>query len=145
MPSAPQKTSYRLARIEAQLMRKITQLIKTDLEDPRLLQTDIHITRLRLSRDLKHARVFFTVNAKNIHLAITPDNKSTHKNKGASAITAIAHALNHSVSYLRREISRSMELRLTPELFFVYDQGFKNTQALINLINSLPVPKDTPS
>lgn len=145
MPSALQKTSHRLARIEAQLMREITQLIKTDLEDPRLLQIDIQITRLQLSRDLKHARIFFTANLDNHRFAITPPANLAHKTKDASPSAPIAHALNHSVSYLRRKISKSMQLRLTPELFFIYDQGFKNTQALINLIDSLPVPKDTSS
>ena len=122
-----QKESHRLSRIETQLMRKVAVLIEQELEDPRI--KNVTISRVIISPDLYHARIYFTV----------------FLEKDSIIIKKITHALNHSVSYLRRRLAENLALRITPELFFIYDASLEKTHYLLELINKVNPDSDTPS
>lgn len=124
------KISHRLSRVELQLMREIVALLKNDIQDPRLKNTVV-ITRVKMSPDLRHASIFFTESVMK--------NSQLDKKK----LVMLSQALNHSVSYLRRRISETLRLRVVPTLFFTHDQFFEEAEALVSLIDSLPVSSGT--
>lgn len=108
--------SHRLSRVETEIMREVATLIERELEDPRI--KNICITRVKMSPDLRHARIFFTV--LNDKLA----EKATH-------------GLNHAVTYLRRRIGEALTLRVVPQLVFTYDQDLRDAEHLIGIIDQL--------
>ncbi len=111
-----QKVSHRLSRVEMQLMRQIATLLEREIDDPRI--KDVTISHVNMSKDLRHAKIYFTV----------LDESRAEK---------ITFALNHTVSYLRRRVGESLALRVVPELFFIYDEDLHKAQQLTDLITSL--------
>lgn len=111
-----QKVSHRLSRVETQLMRQIATLLEREIDDPRI--KDVTISHVNMSKDLRHARIYFTV----------LDDSQAQK---------ITFALNHTVSYLRRRIGETLALRVVPEIFFIYDEDLNKAQKLTDLINRL--------
>jgi ribosome-binding factor A len=108
--------SHRLSRVEAEIMREVATLIERELEDPRI--KNICITRAKISPDLRHARIFFTV------LEESQAEKATH-------------GLNHAVTYLRRRIGETLLLRVVPQLVFSYDNALRKAEHLVELIDQL--------
>lgn len=109
------KVNYRLARVAETLQRELALLIHNEIQDPRAI--DITLTKVKISADLRHAKIFFT----------TPVEENGSK---------ATHALNHAVSYLRRRIAQIMQLRVVPQLFFIYDTELRNAEHLTQLIDS---------
>jgi len=112
--------SHRLSRIETEIMRELAILIEREIEDPRI--KNVNITRVKISPDLRHARIFFTV----------LDDKLAEK---------VTHGLKHAVTYLRRRIGETLSLRVVPELIFTYDQALRKAEHLMELIDRLDSEK----
>jgi ribosome-binding factor A len=83
------------------LREEIAQIVGYELEDPRL--TMVTVTDVRLSENLRDARVYVTV-------------------AGDEAETAKALvALRHAAPYVRKQVGFALSLRHTPEIHFVRD------------------------
>lgn len=88
------------------------------LADPRI-DPLINLTRVKVSRDLKHATVFVS-------------------HHGEEPVTGPAtDALNHAAGYLQAELARRVRLRETPKLRFRADSsvadGFRVVQKIRRL------------
>ncbi|MBI5536253.1 MAG: 30S ribosome-binding factor RbfA [Deltaproteobacteria bacterium] len=95
----------RSVRVAERVRQEIATVLDRDVEDPRLRR--VVITRVEVSDDLQHARVLVRLSH--------DDSPEQRKNalrglKGASAM-------------LRRKLGAKLELRRTPELKFVFDDG----------------------
>lgn len=75
---------------------KLSQLLLRDISDPRL--AGIHVTRVEMSPDLSLARVFYRP---------TP---------GGASLEDAGRAFRGAAGYLRRELGKTLRLRVTPEL-----------------------------
>jgi ribosome-binding factor A len=104
----------RAERVGRQLQKELADLITQGIKDPRLGM--VTVQAVRVSRDLSHARVFFT-------LFDDSDRKQQ------------LQLLRDSAAFLRREIGRRMKLRITPVLEFVYDDSIEQGAYLSNLID----------
>ena len=93
---------HRPERVADILREEISQIVGYELEDPRL--SSVTVTDVRLSDNLKTARVFVT---------ITGDEKE-HR-------LALA-ALRHAAPYVRKQLGLSLNLPRTPEIYFVRDR-----------------------
>ena len=102
---------------------KVADLIKTELAqlllyragDPRFHK--VTITTVRVSRDLGHAKVFFS--------SIEIENDSTE----------LTSVLNKASSYFRCLLAKNSAMRTVPKLHFIYDISVSKGQALSNLID----------
>jgi ribosome-binding factor A len=113
MPAAFKRTD----RVNKQLARLLAEILQHKPEDERLKQ--VNVTRVKVSPDLRSAKVFYTV------ITPTPD---------------IDKALANAKGYLRAELSRSMTtVRITPELHFYYDDTMDQIKLIESLINKPPV------
>ena len=100
---------------------KVADLIKTELAqlllyragDPRFHK--VTLTAVRVSRDLGHAKVFFS----------TVQNDSTE----------LASVLNKASSYFRCLLAKNSAMRTVPKLHFIYDVSVFKGQALSSLID----------
>ena len=113
----------RTDRIAEMMQRKLAQIIKEEVRDPRL-PGFITISAVTVTRDLGHAKIYFTV-----------------LKDEAGMAEAI---LNASASYLRSALARTLTLRTVPQLHFILDKSIeygRNLSKLIDQVNP-PEPED---
>ena len=98
------KQYSRTQRIGDQIQRELATLIPQEIKDPRL--GFVTITGVDVSRDVSHAKIFFTLMGEN-----TPEE-----------IKASVHVLKDTAGYLRTLLGKAMKLRSVPTLHFHYDE-----------------------
>jgi len=106
----------RSERLASQIQRELAQLVQTGLKDPGLGMPSI--LGVEVSKDLAHARVFFSV--------LDPEDAGP-----------CLEALNRARGYLQREIGRHLKTRVTPKLAFVYDDTDIRGRRMSDLIDSV--------
>jgi ribosome-binding factor A len=104
-----QQLSYRTERVNELIRRELVLLLKQETKDPRLKQ--VVITDVIVSRDLTSAKIFFSVDEESINI-VTP-------------------LLNKASGFFRSSLSKTLDLRHTPTLSFIYDTA-PNTGARID-------------
>jgi len=117
------KEFSRVNRVADFLKQELAQLIRFEIKDPRL--TTINITDAEVSRDLGHAKIFFTVIS----------NLSEAEGQKA------AEVLNRAAGFLRKQLAEANTMRTTPQLHFHYDQSVIRGGQLASLIDEA-VAKD---
>jgi ribosome-binding factor A len=105
----------RARRIEEQLKRLLSDLVRREVKDPRVGL--ITITSTEVSKDLSHANVYFTPFA------------------GTGDAAAALEALQHAAGYLRHQVRNQMRLRVAPELVFRIDDSVERGARLSALIH----------
>ena len=109
------KEYARSERMASQIQRELASLVQTGLKDPRLSTPSI--LEVEVSKDLAHARVFFSV---------------LHTEDAADCLAA----LNGASGFLQREIGKTLKSRVTPKLTFIYDDTDIRGRQLSDLIDS---------
>jgi len=109
------KDYARSERLASQIQRELAALIQTGLKDPRLGMPSI--LEVQVSKDLAHARVYFSV-------------------LNSQDAEACLEALHSASGYLQREIGKRIKSRLTPKLSFIYDDTDIRGRQLSDLIDS---------
>ena len=105
----------RTERIGAELKRELYQVLRDEVQDPRL--TNITVHEVRVVRDLSHAKVFFTCFADD---ADVPEQ---------------TRLLNGTLSgFVRHALAQRVRLRIMPQLHFVYDESIRAGEHLSHLI-----------
>ena len=104
-----QQLSYRTERVNELMRRELVLLLKQETKDPRLKQ--VVITDVIVSRDLTSAKIFFSVDEDSIKI--------------------VASLLNKASGFFRSSLSKTLNLRHTPTLSFIYDTT-PNTGARID-------------
>lgn len=107
------RPSNRLDRIADQLQQELAVLIRDELRDPRVGM--VSIVGAKVSRDLAHALIYFTV--------MNAD------------IAEVEEVLNKASGYLRTLLAKRLNLRTTPKLRFTYDESIERGRSLSALID----------
>lgn len=107
------KSYPRSKRVGQQVQRALSELIRREVRDPRLGMATI--TEVRMSNDLSHAKVYYSV-------------------LGADAEVA-QQILDGAADMLRGPLGRSLGIRHAPELHFVQDELIENGARLSALIS----------
>jgi ribosome-binding factor A len=110
------KEYSRTQRVADYLQRELAALIQQELRDPRIGM--VSITGVNVSRDLGHARVYFTV-------------LGCDSGEDASDST---EALNKAAGFLRSQLSRDSSMRSVPQLRFYFDTSVGQGRHLEDLI-----------
>ena len=108
-----QQLSYRTERVNELMRRELVLLLKQETKDPRLKQ--VVITDVIVSRDLTSAKVFFSVDEDSIKVVVS--------------------LLNKASGFFRSSLSKTLDLRHTPTLSFIYDTA-PNTGVRIDTLLS---------
>lgn len=107
---------------------ELSQILRDEVRDPRLQL--LTITRVKLASDLGAATIFYSP------LGEDPDEARKVELKQAMAAVA---------GFTRRQLSRRMKLRHTPELRFVLDDSIAEGSQTLALIRSLDIqPEEQP-
>ena len=113
--------SRRTDRINQSLKREISSILLADMNDTAVKL--VTINRVDVSSDLRSARVY-----------LTPFGKSTDKNR------VMRHIRNAS-GFIRTRIAHSMNLRVTPEFHFMYDNAFEDGMRVLKKIDEISKQK----
>jgi len=111
------KEFSRPRRVAELVQRELANLLTSQVHDPRI--GFVTVTGVELSKDLKHAKVYVT-RLDQQHSA--PDKQQ------------LLTALSHASGYLRRELSRELNLRVSPTLRFFYDTSIERGNQMSKLI-----------
>ncbi len=99
------------------IKREIAHIIQHELKDPGI--GFVTITDVKMSGDLKQARVFYTVLG-----------NQDCKEKSAAA-------LRRACGFIQREIGRKLRLRYTPEISFRFDASVERGAHIEELIQKI--------
>ena len=99
------KEYARTQRVADSLQRELASIIQREVRDPRVGM--VSITGVEVSRDLGHARVYYTV-------------MGSDSSEEAAESTA---ALNRASGFLRSQLSRDSSMRSVPQLKFYFDSS----------------------
>lgn len=106
---------HRHERVAGEIRQEISAMLAGELKDPRL-STFATITEVRMTPDLKQAKVYVSV------MGPEDEQKATIK-----ALTAAA-------GFIRHELSERLLLRRAPELLFVLDRSEEYAQHINELL-----------
>ncbi len=115
--------AIRIQRIQSMMKDELTLLINRQLKDPRI--PSVSVTNVELTRDAKQATVFISI------LSLNQTSADPELMKDCLA------ALEKSKGYLKKSISKIMQLRYVPEFLFREDKGLENTLRVHELLKQL--------
>lgn len=96
------KSPYqRTDRVSDVIKREISWILSRDVKDPRL--DFVTITHVKVSKDLKSAKIFFTTIKKGVELE------------------SIIDGLKKASGFMQRRLGSRIQFRYTPHISFVYD------------------------
>lgn len=109
------KDYSRTRRVGEQIQREMAQLVQQEIKDPRIGL--VTISAVKLSRDMSHANIYFTVFDE------------------AHPIEETLKVLDGAAGFLRHELAKRMQLRIIPQIHFKYDESISYGNELSALIN----------
>ena len=107
----------RPARVAAEIQRVLAEIFLRGLKDPRIGM--VTFTGVKISADLRDARVYW----------------ASHGTEGE--LKATAAGLEAAKGYLRREVSKSLGLRVSPDLRFSYDEAIDRGERIEELLREV--------
>ena len=108
---------HRQEKLGEIIAAELSDLFRTRLKDPRIGFASI--TRVEVSGDLRHAKVFVSVMG------------SPEEQEGSMK------GLKHAASFLRRELAGRITLRYMPELVFKLDTSIEEGARILALIQQI--------
>ncbi len=112
------KGSIKSDRINREVERTLSEVIRSELKDPRIHPLT-SVTGAEVTTDLKYCKVFVSV------LSNDEDKASTME------------GLKQARAFLRKRLAETVNLRNTPELRFVLDEGIEYGMHLSKLIEDV--------
>ena len=106
----------RTDRVADYLREELASLIQFQMRDPRVAM--VSITDVEVSKDLGHARVFYTVLGKD----------------SAEEAKEVTEVLNKAAGFLRTQLSKDSNLRTMPSLRFEFDASVGRGRYMEDLI-----------
>ncbi|MBU1712824.1 MAG: 30S ribosome-binding factor RbfA [Proteobacteria bacterium] len=107
----------RADRVAGQIQKILSEILIKDIKDPRLDMATI--TGVKMSNDLKLARIYFTISG---------SNKSAED---------AAKGFKSASGYLKRTLASQLGLRYMPALSFFYDESFDYGARIETLLKTL--------
>jgi ribosome-binding factor A len=111
----------RADRVGDSIRRELSRLLLREVKDPRLSQ--VVVTAVQVSPDLRHARVFFTAGV------------------GGTDRQAALQGLQAAAGFLRGQLGRSLRLRYASELAFEVDDSVDRSLHIAALLKQVAPPE----
>lgn len=114
----------RQEKIDELTQRELNEVIRT-VKDHRLDGFLVNITAARVTKDLSVAKVYFAV--------LSPKGADITEDEAKR----VGQGLNNAGAYIRGELSKRLNLRVTPKLVFEYDSSVDNAFKIEKTLKSL--------
>lgn len=112
------KNSVKNIRINSEVQREMSSIIREDLKDPRI-HPMTSVMAVEVTPDLKFAKIF---------VSVLGDDEEKEKTM---------EGLKKSASFARHQLAKRMNLRNTPELTFVLDTSIEYGVTMSKKIDEL--------
>ncbi|MBR3894488.1 MAG: 30S ribosome-binding factor RbfA [Clostridia bacterium] len=112
---------YRRGRINDEIQKEMASILRK-VKDPRVSDAFISITAADCTADLKYAKIYYS--------ALQGDAKE------------IAKGLKAATGFIRRELARSLNLRITPELTFIADSSISYGAHISSILEGLEISEE---
>ena len=109
---------HRQGRINDEMQKELATIMR-EVKDPRVSGAFISITGVEATPDLKFAKVYYSV--------LTGDKKE------------IAKGLKSSAGFIRGQLARKMNLRMTPELTFCEDNSIAYGAHISKILSGIEI------
>jgi len=113
------KNSIKNTRINMEVQRELSEIIRTEIKDPRVSGAMISVVSVEVTPDLKYCKAYISVLGS--------------EEASAGALTGLKNA----VGYIRRELAHRVNLRNTPEISFILDQSIAYGVNMSHLIDEV--------
>ena len=107
----------RAIRVGDILLKELADLLMRRVRDPRV--TGVTLTGIRVSNDLKHAKVYFS---------LIGDEQ---------AIMEVQEGLESAKGFIKREIGQRMELKYVPDIVFKHDPSLATGERMEKLFQNM--------
>jgi ribosome-binding factor A len=109
--------SRRPQRVALEIRHEISSMVTRGLKDRRIGL--VTITDVEMSKDLRHAKVFFSA-------------MGSEKERADCGI-----ALNHAAGWIRRELGQRIRMRFLPEIVFYEDTSIAYGEKIDQLLDKI--------
>ena len=107
----------RMGRIGEEYKKELSQIIDRELKDPSITGM-ISVTKVKVTNDLKYAKIYISIlNSKNL--------KKTME------------GLKESTGFIRTQVAKTINLRITPELIFELDDSLEYGEKIEKILKEL--------
>ena len=107
----------RASRVADVIKNELSVLLVQRARDPHL--RDISISRVELSDDLRHAKIYYTMF------------------QGQEKMAQVNRSLDKATGFMRSHLAKTLNLRFTPELRFWYDEEFEEVEKIEKLLDEI--------
>ncbi len=114
--------AYRKDKIEELIRRVVSEIIISEIKDPRIGFTTI--TKVELNRDFSEVEIGISV------LGTPKEMRKT------------IEGLRSATGYVQHRLGKEIRLRHVPHISFVLDGSVADGVRMVDLIDSLDIPKD---
>ncbi len=112
------KNSIKNTRINGEVQKELSNIIHNEIKDPRI-HPMTSVVSVEVAPDLKSCKVYISV------LGESEAQKET------------LEGLKNAAPYIRRQLAHSVNLRNTPEIFFILDQSIEYGVHMTKLIDEV--------
>lgn len=117
MQKSNNKGSNRLARVNEELKREISNIINYEVKNSNVTGM-ISVTKVKVSPDLRYARVYVSIiNSRNVKQTLA--------------------GLKAASGFIRSKIAEKINLRVTPELVFELDDSMKYGERIDSILKDI--------
>ena len=109
---------YRQGRINDEFQKEIAMILR-DVKDPRVSGAFISVTGATVTPDLRNAKVYYS--------SLTGDKKEIKK------------GLQAANGFIRSQIARRMNLRITPEIAFIEDGSIEYGAKISKILEGITI------
>ena len=118
MRNGGKMAKYRRGRINDEVQKEVAMILR-EVKDPRVSGAFVSVTAAEVTPDLKYAKIYYS--------ALMGDKKEVRR------------GLISSAGFIRGQLSKRMNLRITPELTFVEDGSIEYGAKISKILEGITI------
>lgn len=108
--------NYRRGRINDEMQKELMVILRT-VKDPRVSDAFVSVTAVDVTPDLKYAKVYYS--------CLSGNKKD------------VAKGLRQASGYMRTQLAKTLNLRMTPELTFIEDASVEHGARIAKILEGI--------
>ena len=108
--------NYRRGRINDEMQKELMVILR-GVKDPRVSDAFVSVTAVDVTPDLKFAKVYYS--------CLSGNKKD------------VAKGLRQASGYMRTQLARTLNLRMTPELTFIEDASVEHGSRIAKILENM--------
>lgn len=114
--------NYRRDRINDEMLKEVAMVLR-EVKDPRVQKAFVSVTAAEVTPDLKYAKIYYSF-------------------LGDSDPKEVQKGLKTAAGFIRGQIAKRMNLRITPEFTFIHDNSIKHGAHIATLLEGITFSDD---